>query len=71
LRLPRDLHDDLIEAAALEDVSLNQFICAELARAMGRRGAAPDRDRGTRVADADDAGDAGEDPRWKAWDLFR
>lgn len=36
VRVPRSLHRDLVEAAAKEQVSLNQFIATELARAVGR-----------------------------------
>lgn len=36
VRVPRSLHRDLVEAAAKEQVSLNQYIATELARAVGR-----------------------------------
>ena len=36
VRVPKSLHRDLVEAAAREQVSLNQFIATELARAVGR-----------------------------------
>lgn len=36
VRVPKSLHRDLVEAAAREKVSLNQYIGAELARAVGR-----------------------------------
>lgn len=36
VRVPKSLHRDLVEAAAREDVSLNQYIGTELARAVGR-----------------------------------
>lgn len=36
VRVPKSLHRDLVVAAAREDVSLNQFIATELARAVGR-----------------------------------
>lgn len=41
VRVPRSLHRDLVEAAAKEQVSLNQFIATELARAVGRPAAQP------------------------------
>ncbi len=41
VRVPRSLHRDLVEAAAREQVSLNQFIATELARAVGRPAAQP------------------------------
>lgn len=41
VRVPRSLHRDLVEAAAREQVSLNQFIATELARAVGRPAAPP------------------------------
>ena len=36
VRVPKSLHRNLVEAAAREQVSLNQFIATELARAVGR-----------------------------------
>lgn len=36
VRVPKSLHRDLVDAAAREQVSLNQFIATELARAVGR-----------------------------------
>ena len=36
VRVPRSLHRDLVEAATKEQVSLNQYIATELARAVGR-----------------------------------
>ena len=36
VRVPKSLHRDLVAAAAREEVSLNQFIAAELARSVGR-----------------------------------
>lgn len=41
VRVPRSLHRDLVEAAAKEQVSLNQYIATELARAVGRPAAQP------------------------------
>lgn len=35
VRVPKSLHRDLVAAAARDDVSLNQFITVELARAVG------------------------------------
>lgn len=35
VRVPKSLHRDLVETAAREGVSLNQYIGAELARAVG------------------------------------
>lgn len=37
VRVPKSLHHDLVEAAAREAVSLNQYVVAELARAVGRK----------------------------------
>lgn len=37
VRVSKSLHRDLVAAAAREDVSLNQFISTELARAVGRQ----------------------------------
>ena len=36
VRVPKSLHRDLVEAAARDQVSLNQFIATELARSVGR-----------------------------------
>ena len=36
VRVSKSLHRDLVDAAAREEVSLNQFIATELARAVGR-----------------------------------
>lgn len=36
VRVPKSLHRDLVSAAAREQVSLNQYIATELARAVGR-----------------------------------
>ncbi|MBE2240350.1 MAG: type II toxin-antitoxin system HicB family antitoxin [Caldilineaceae bacterium] len=36
VRVSKSLHRDLVDAAAKEQVSLNQFIATELARAVGR-----------------------------------
>jgi antitoxin HicB len=41
VRLPRSLHRDLAERAAEEGVSLNQFVAAALAQAVGRAQASP------------------------------
>lgn len=50
VRVPKSLHRDLVEAAAEEDVSLNQYINVVLAQAVGRDApgaqGAPVRDRG-------------------------
>ncbi len=35
VRMSRSLHRDLVQAAAREDVSLNQYVVTELARAVG------------------------------------
>jgi antitoxin HicB len=37
VRVPKSLHRDLVAAAQREEVSLNQLIATELARAVGRR----------------------------------
>lgn len=37
LRIPRSLHRDLVDAANRENVSLNQFVGTELARAVGSK----------------------------------
>lgn len=37
-RVPRSLHRDLVDAAERDGVSLNQFVSAALARAVGERG---------------------------------
>ena len=36
VRVPKSLHRDLVETAAREAVSLNQYIATELARSVGR-----------------------------------
>ena len=36
VRVPKSLHRDLVDAAAREAVSLNQYIATELARSVGR-----------------------------------
>lgn len=36
IRVPKSLHRELVDTAAREGVSLNQFIATELARAVGR-----------------------------------
>ena len=42
VRVPKSLHRDLVDAAAREAVSLNQYIATELARSVGRStGSAP------------------------------
>jgi antitoxin HicB len=50
VRLPRSLHRELVEAAARDGVSLNQYVVAELARAVGhaqaRRDLGPSRNAG-------------------------
>jgi antitoxin HicB len=38
VRIPKSLHRDLVETAAREGVSLNQYVGAELARAVGHAG---------------------------------
>ena len=63
LRLPLELRDELVAAARGQGVSLNQFVCAELARAMGRRGVTA-RERTTARSEPSDPDD---DPRWNAW----
>jgi hypothetical protein len=60
------LHDELVKSAHEEAVTLNQFICASLAAAVGWR--AGKDERGMHVSGVDNPDD---DPRWKAWDLFR
>ena len=47
VRVPKSLHRDLVEAAAREKVSLNQYIGVELARAVGRAQATPAAERKT------------------------
>ena len=37
VRVPRSLHQELVESAAREGVSLNQYINVALARSVGRR----------------------------------
>lgn len=40
VRVSKSLHRDLVDVAAREEVSLNQFIATELARAVGRQNTA-------------------------------
>jgi hypothetical protein len=67
LRLSLELHAELIEASLAENVSLNQFICTELARAIGRR----ESERATASAyhenESSPQVDPDDDPRWNAW----
>lgn len=69
LRMPKELHGELAQAAAQEGVSLNQFISTTLAKAVGwgehvpPRGevepsvpTSPNRSQSPQPAEADDAG---------------
>jgi HicB family len=59
VRIPASLHDELVNAARQEAVTLNQFICASLAGAVGWRAG----------KDEPETYDRDDDPRWRAWDL--